>query len=323
MIVRKAICIVLWSAVLAGLMSAAWPNAPGPALAFEGDGAGLRGLIRERLQKRLLERQAEDAAAGAPETDTIAGLDVAVWRPALGETAPLVIFSHGFHGCNTQTSFLMRALARHGYLVIAPNHRDAGCVRGGLIASFKPRQPFRKPALWTDATFADRRDDVVNLIAGLRTTARWSSMIDWNNVALAGHSLGGYTVLGLAGAWPSWKLEGVQLKAVLALSPYCAPYIEKGSLGSMDVPVMYQGGTRDWGITPSVMKPGGAYDQTRGPASLIEFDGANHFAFTDRGREHQDSISHYALAFLDAFLSGGPVGALAERYGTASVVRNK
>src|SRR2546421_147846 len=78
----------------------------------------------------------------------------------------------------------------------------------------------------------------------------------------AGHSLGGYTVLGLAGGWPSWKLP--EVKAVLALSPYCSPLAQKGRLSAIKVPVMYQGGTRDLGITPSVIKGRGAYDQTTG-----------------------------------------------------------
>jgi predicted dienelactone hydrolase len=57
----------------------------------------------------------------------VAGRDVAVWRPlgtapAIGH--PLILFSHGFGGCNTQSEFLMHALAKAGYLVLAPNTRS-------------------------------------------------------------------------------------------------------------------------------------------------------------------------------------------------------
>jgi hypothetical protein len=68
----------------------------------------------------------------AEERLSIAGLDVMVWKP--DETAPpalpIVVFSHGFHGCTTQSRFLMIALASAGYLVVASNHRDAVCNGG-------------------------------------------------------------------------------------------------------------------------------------------------------------------------------------------------
>ena len=48
-------------------------------------------------------------------------------------------------------------------------------------------------------------------VAALRVLSAAGVAADY----LAGHSLGGYTVLALAGAWPSWKLANV--RAVLAL----------------------------------------------------------------------------------------------------------
>ena len=41
-----------------------------------------------------------------------------------------LVFSHGFHGCATQSTFLMQAFADAGYIVFAPNHRDATCNGG-------------------------------------------------------------------------------------------------------------------------------------------------------------------------------------------------
>src|SRR6185369_13906011 len=105
---------------------------------------------------------------------------------------------------------------------------------------------------WSDATYKDRADDIRSLLSALKADPGWSKSIDWSKVSLAGHSLGGYTVLGLGGAWLKWKLP--EVKAILALSPYCSPFVEKGNLGAITVPVMYQGGTRDFGITPTVVK---------------------------------------------------------------------
>ena len=136
--------------------------------------------------------------------------------------------------------------------------------------------------------------------------------IDSSRIGLAGHSLGGYTVLALAGAWPSWKDRRV--KAVLALSPYCAPFIKKGDLGHLDVPVMYQGGTLDVGITPFVRRPGGAYDLTSAPKYFLDLAGAGHFAWTNLNKSYQSIIDDYAVAFFDRYLKGtpGPLAHLVE-----------
>jgi pimeloyl-ACP methyl ester carboxylesterase len=148
---------------------------------------------------------------------------------------------------------------------------------------------FREAAAWTDATYRDRRDDFTRLIAALHEKDGASWNIDWTHVGIAGHSLGGYTALALAGGWPSWKQP--ELKAVLALSPYCEPLALHGSLATLDVPVMYQGGTRDIGITPSVGKRGGCYAQTSAPAHFVDLDGAGHFAWTDLVAKHQPLIT--------------------------------
>jgi predicted dienelactone hydrolase len=233
------------------------------------------------------------------ETHQIAGLRVSLWKPSSGSPAPLVVFSHGFHGCGTQSTFLTDALARAGYLIVAPNHKDASCDaqgRGGAGAE----EPFRDPEAWSAETYKDRADDVTRLVAALREDPAWSRQIDWSRVGLAGHSLGGYTVLGLAGGWPAWKLAPV--KAVLALSPYCMPFVVKGNLEGARIPIMYQGGTRDLGITPAAKNR--CFRETSSPAYFVEFTGAGHFAWTDLTDSRHELIEHYSIAFFDKHLKG-------------------
>jgi len=95
----------------------------------------------------------------------------------------------------------MAAFAEAGYLAIVPNHNDAICG-GGLSAflSARPEESFRDPGSWSDKTYRDRNDDISKLVDAHRRDSKWSNQIDWSRVALAGHSLGGYTVLGLAGS---------------------------------------------------------------------------------------------------------------------------
>src|SRR5580658_3710289 len=258
----------------------------------------------------------------APQMIQIAGLEVAAWLPESGTPGPwpIIIFSHGFHGCAEQSTFLTAALAKAGYAVFAPNHQDAACknLRAWLN---RPAAPFVAPKQWNDSTYADRARDIEKLLDALSQDPRFNAPpFDWHHVALAGHSLGGYTVLELGGAWP--RMKDPRVKAVLALSPFSTPYIEQHMLGQMGVPVMYQGGTRDLGITPFIKKSGGAYDQTSAPKYFVEFDGAGHFAWTDLRATYHAAIVAYSLAFLDHYLKGKPFpAALAEPHQGVTEVR--
>ena len=231
---------------------------------------------------------------------TLAGLRVAVWSDfvSTGPAQPVIVFSHGYLGCATQSRFLMEAFAKAGYTVFAPNHRDALCV--GAEGSF-PTQgfPSRSSSQWTDADFRDRAQDIGVLLEAIHADDSFRSNVDLSRLGLVGHSLGGYTVLGLSGAWPSWKLAGIS--AVLALSPYAEPFIEQEALGRLAVPVMYQGGTLDF-TTPGLRKASGAYDQSPSPKYFVEFDLASHWAWTNIGFVAHDQILLYSLAFMDAYV---------------------
>jgi predicted dienelactone hydrolase len=286
------------AAVLLAIAACVFACRPRPAAAQD----GLGGILADKLRERL---RGKPGPSKVGTTVNLAGLKVSVWRPAKATLpasgrAPLVIFSHGFHGISTQSTFLTSALAENGYLVLAPNHKDSIVARPG--ADWRPEVGFGKPGQWSEKTYRDRADDIIALVKALKTEQPWPEMIDWSRFALAGHSLGGYTVLGLAGGWPSWKLP--EVRAVLALSPYCSPYTQQHSLAALGMPVMYQGGTRDIGITPFVKHGGGAYDQTASPAYFVDFEKAGHFAWTDLVTDHQANIKYYSLAFLNKYLKG-------------------
>lgn len=258
-------------------------------------------------RRRLFQRNQDGATQGnsfnrTTQKMTLGGLDVAVWHPLQQNgPMPLVIFSHGFRGFNTQTIFLMKDLANAGYLVIAPNHNDA--LRNGIA---KPEVRFSKISNWSENTYRDRENDIRRLLEALHADAEWNSKIDWSKVALSGHSLGGYTVLGLAGAWPSWKLPGV--KAVIALAPYCNPFMHQKTLSGISVPVMYQSGTRDIWIDSFIKGRNGAYSQTPSPAIFCEFDAASHFAWSNLNghKEQRNLISHYCVEFLNKYVLDDP-----------------
>lgn len=262
--------------------------------------ASARGPLRERLMQRISQSKQDNADI---IKEKIGGLQVAIWCPKKDEESyPLVIFSHGFHGRNNQSTSIMKALSTAGYLVFAPNHRDA--MGGG--SRMQPEVSFKKPQDWNDNVYSDRKRDFADLLMALRADPKWGKKIDWTKIAYVGHSLGGYTALGLAGAWPSWRR--VDCKAVIALSPYCQPYVLKGNLAGMGVPVMYQGGTTDFGVTPFVKRPGGAFDKTSTPAYYVEFQKAGHLAWSNFNKDpaQLELINYYCVSFLDKYIKGDP-----------------
>jgi predicted dienelactone hydrolase len=242
----------------------------------------------------------------------VAGRDVAVWKPA-GPAPPagypMIVFSHGFTGCNTQSVFFTEALAAAGYLVVAPNHADGRCgtarrsAGGFSVSRPQPEASFGDAKSWSDSTYRDRLTDIRTILDTILRTPTWNGVpVDAQRIGIAGHSLGGYTALGMAGAWPSWR--DPRIKAALGLSPWCLPFIDRGDLGHLHVPVMYQGGTWDAGITPSVRRPGGAYDQTAAPKYYVELNRAGHLAWTDLNPRFQSVISSYSIAFFDRYVKG-------------------
>ena len=78
----------------------------------------------------------------------IAGRRVAIWKPAgvaPPNGYPLILFSHGFTGCGTQSVFLTDALAGDGYLVLAPDHHDAACERTRKTCIPRPIRQLPQP----------------------------------------------------------------------------------------------------------------------------------------------------------------------------------
>jgi predicted dienelactone hydrolase len=102
------------------------------------------------------------------------------------ERLPLVLISHGTGGSALQMAWLGTALARAGYLAVAVDH--PGNNANGQLTP----EGF---ALWWE-----RATDLSNVLDALLKDETFGVRIDPTRVAAAGYSLGGYTVLELAGA---------------------------------------------------------------------------------------------------------------------------
>ncbi len=237
--------------------------------------------------------------------------------PATCATFPLVVFSHGFGGCGTQSLFFTEELARHGYVVAAPDHQDALCSVDGNSPSgtnFNFTIPnFLNPATWTDQTEVDRRADLGSLIDQLLQHPQFGPVIDSTKIGAAGHSLGGYSVLGLGGAWPSWKDS--RIKAVLTFAPYVAPLLINQRLTLVNVGVMYQTAQFDVLVPPAQVA--GAYTISNPPRFFLELVGGSHYEWTNlvclgtgtirnclQSKSNAALIDAYGIAFFDQYLKG-------------------
>jgi hypothetical protein len=120
------------------------------------------------------------------------------------------------------------------------------------------------------------------------------------------------------------------------LSPYIQPYLDNSDIGKINVPVMYQGGTADPGITPSVQRPGGAYDRSNPPKYFLDIRQASHGDWSNLVCRGYDSVSAclasddkvrvidaYGIAFFDRYLKEENPGVLTQQDPGLSEYRNQ
>jgi len=121
------------------------------------------------------------------------GNSEAVWEPIhihpeatpMEGKLPLVVLSHGSFGTAHNQAWLAEALVRHGFMVAAIHHP-------GTSHFF--RDPVHRKNLW------QRADDISRVIDYLTTDFIYADHINQNRIYMAGHSLGGFTAMLLAGA---------------------------------------------------------------------------------------------------------------------------
>lgn len=104
-------------------------------------------------------------------------------EPASGQH-PLVVLSHGMYGNAMNQSWLAAELAQQGFVVAAINHPGT---------STWLRNPDDSRQLW------ERPRDISRVIDHFVGTPNLSAQIDPDHIYMAGHSLGGFTAVALAG----------------------------------------------------------------------------------------------------------------------------
>ncbi len=223
--------------------------------------------------------------------------------PAAKGPFPLVAFSHGNQGIRQQSVFLTEELARHGYVVVAPDHvgntfldYDAKLLMA--ISIFRP---------------LDITASIDRVLQPTALDPAWlKELIDADKIAVTGHSFGGYTTLAVAGvpvdvpakyvpdcslptahtetcqalklAGPlPWVLGDKRVKLIVPLA-HCGQLETFGfvlpKMADLKVPAIFQASTADT-LCEYKVQALPAYAAWGGPKALVSMQGGNHFTYSD------------------------------------------
>lgn len=213
--------------------------------------------------------------------------------PAAGPW-PLALFSHGHQGYAENSSFLMRHLASHGFVVASPDHTDNTFLDGSDRST---------------EIYYQRPLDLSAVLDHMEGGAEAGLALSEDPVLLMGHSFGGYTAFAAAGGaydsetlaarcasgedtsavCSSWSEEAeailagglgdARIGAILPMAPGDSDLFELASFADLETPVLLMNGELD-GATSSDGDP--YWEALRGgPDRRVVVTGGGHQMFTD------------------------------------------
>ena len=136
---------------------------------------------------------------------------------------PLVVFSHGFALSPIVYSTLVEHYASRGYVVLGPEHNEAF---DGSLTGFWKELIDRPVDIGRTIDYAERLT---------RPGAPLAGMIDLDNIAVVGHSYGGYTALAAGGArfdFAAYKARCAALSADDPRNFFCAPIANESDMAT-------------------------------------------------------------------------------------------
>jgi len=194
---------------------------------------------------------------------------------------PLVVYSHGSGGLRYIASYYTEAIASHGYVVAAPDHtgNTAADRLLGAEAEF-------------DVNALNRPNDVVATIDAMldptsTETVGFVAAVDPENIAVTGHSFGGFTSLAVAGSYENPVGSFVaddRVDAIIPLAPATGDstrLMSDAGLESIGIPMLVMVGTNDQTtpVDPNVTR---IWDLAESePLVRVELVDAEHQSFTD------------------------------------------
>jgi predicted dienelactone hydrolase len=210
----------------------------------------------------------------ADTADTVLSLGNAVWEPIrvapdadpVPGSYPLVVLSHGMFGNARNQAWLAEGLVAAGFVVAAADHPGTSTFQ---------RDPDQRRELW------ERPRDVSRVIDTVLADPRVGPAVDASRIYMAGHSLGGFTAMLLAGA----RFDPEQIDA------FCA-----GNPGDLVCNIF-----TDWGVAKT--------PEDRGTISADLSDPRiRAFAVFDLGGKQSLSLESLGAVARPVLVYGAPVG---------------
>jgi predicted dienelactone hydrolase len=183
---------------------------------------------------------------------------------------PLIVISHGNGGSHLLYRTISMHLARHGYIVVMPEHFGNNRNNNTLEN--------------TEENLVLRPRHISITIDAVTQMAFFQESLLFNSIAVIGHSMGGYTALALAGGVP-YTLEGrkvdvapdPRVKALVLLAPGTGWFADQ--LQQVTVPILMLTAEHDL-ITPdwnAAVVINGVPDSSK--VTFRKVDNAGHFSF--------------------------------------------
>lgn len=227
-------------------------------------------------------------------------------------TTPIVVFSHGVASGREAFVYLTQHLASHGYGVVVPQHDDDSRKYFQFLAGVdRPPNPI---------TLVSRPRDISLVLDELERLAETRpdyASLDFDNVGVWGHSLGGFTVLAAAGAElnfdqveqncsleerdrpslnPSllvqcdladladqapFQLRDERIRAVFALNPPTSLFFGAAGLAQIEIPTLIAASTADI-VVPAIPEQIDPYRWLQtDDRYLVVVESATHFTFLE------------------------------------------
>ena len=181
---------------------------------------------------------------------------------------PLVVFAHALGSYNRQSTFLMRHLASHGYVVASPEFplSHLGTPGGATVADV--------PAQAGDVSFVI--DSMLRL--SVDAGSRFAGGVDAGRIGVSGHSGGALTTLV---ATYDANLHDARIQAAVPLAPPSC-FFQAGYFDAARVPLLILQGDHDLLLDASANAEA-VFAHAHAPKALILVQGGNHLGFADAG----------------------------------------
>ena len=171
------------------------------------------------------------ATPASPTTFGPYTLDVSMDAPISSGRFPLVVISHGNGGTHIIYRTIGLHLARQGYVVAMIEHPGNNRIDNSLEGSYE--------------NLENRPRHVRLTIDALMAHPAFAQALLPDQVAIVGHSLGGYTALALAGGKPRFKdgreievAADARIRALVLLTPATPWYQHEGGLAEVRLPIL-------------------------------------------------------------------------------------